>query len=119
MSSLREELYDCDALLIADIQNDFLPGGALGVKGGDEIVPVLRGYIDRFQSRGLPIFLSQDWHPPTIVPFESRAGPGQSIAWLGRPARCRLLVGRNALPENPIHITLGGEVSTSETPNAR
>ena len=36
-----EQLYVDDALLIADIQNDFLPGGALGVKGGDEIVPVL------------------------------------------------------------------------------
>ena len=58
MSSLREELWVDDALLITDIQNDFLPGGALGVKGGDEIVPVLCGYIDRFQSRGLPIFLS-------------------------------------------------------------
>ena len=38
-----EQLYVGDALLIADIQNDFLPGGALGVKGGDEILPVLRG----------------------------------------------------------------------------
>ncbi len=39
MSSVREALYVGDALLIADVQNDFLPGGALGVKGGDEIVP--------------------------------------------------------------------------------
>ena len=39
-----EQLYVGDALLIADVQNDFLPGGVLGVKGDDEIVPVLRGY---------------------------------------------------------------------------
>ena len=39
----------------------------------------------------------------------ARRGPGL-------PNLCRLLVGRNALPEHPIHITLGGEASTSETP---
>ena len=75
MSTIREELYTGDALLIADIQNDFLPGGALGVKRGDEIVPVLLGYIDRFQSRGLPIFLSQDWHPPNHCSFRGQGGP--------------------------------------------
>jgi len=75
MSSLREELYVGDALLIADVQNDFLPGGALGVKGGDEILPVLRGYIDRFQSHGLPIFLSRDWHPPNHCSFREQGGP--------------------------------------------
>jgi nicotinamidase/pyrazinamidase len=70
-----EPLYVGDALLIVDVQNDFLPGGALGVKGGDEIVPVLRGYIDRFRSRGLPIFLSQDWHPPNHCSFRKQGGP--------------------------------------------
>ena len=75
MSSLREELWVGDALLNADIQNDFLPGGALGVKGGDEIVPVLRRYIERFQSRGLPIFLSQDRHPPNHCSFREQGGP--------------------------------------------
>ena len=70
-----EELQAGDALLIADVQNDFLPGGALGVKGGDAIIPVLRGYIDRFQSRGLPIFFSQDWHPPDHCSFREQGGP--------------------------------------------
>jgi nicotinamidase/pyrazinamidase len=75
MSSVREELDIGDALLIADIQNDFLPGGALGVKGGDEVIPILRGYVDRFRSRGLPIFLSQDWHPPNHCSFRGQGGP--------------------------------------------
>lgn len=75
MSSVREELYVGDALLIADVQNDFLPGGALGVKGGDEVIPILRGYVDRFRSRGLPIFLSQDWHPPDHCSFRKQGGP--------------------------------------------
>ncbi len=74
MSSMREELYVGDALLLADVQNDFLPGGALGVKGGDEILPVLRGYMDRFRSRGLPIFLSRDWHPPNHCSFREQGG---------------------------------------------
>lgn len=75
MSTRMARLYAGDALLIADLQNDFLPGGALGIKGGDEIVPVLRGYIDQFHSRGLPIFFSQDWHPPNHCSFREQGGP--------------------------------------------
>lgn len=70
-----EHLYVGDALLIADVQNDFLPGGALGVQGGDEILPALRRYVGRFQSLGLPIFLSQDWHPPNHCSFHEQGGP--------------------------------------------
>ncbi|HXH85187.1 MAG TPA: isochorismatase family protein, partial [Nitrospira sp.] len=58
-----ESLSTHDALLVADIQNDFLPGGALGIRAGDDIVPVVLNYIDRFHSKGLPIFLTRDWHP--------------------------------------------------------
>ena len=64
-----------DALLIADIQNDFLPGGSLGISGGNDIVPVLRAYLERFQSKGLPIFLSRDWHPPKHCSFRESGGP--------------------------------------------
>lgn len=70
-----ESLTPQDALLIADVQNDFLPGGALGISGGDEIVPVLLAYIHRFQAKGLPIFLSRDWHPPNHCSFHRRGGP--------------------------------------------
>jgi nicotinamidase/pyrazinamidase len=63
-----------DALLIADIQRDFLPGGALGVAGGNEIFPVLLNYIQRFESRGLPIFASRDWHPRNHCSFQERGG---------------------------------------------
>ena len=90
-----EQLYVGGALLIADVQNDFLPGGALAVKGGDEIVPVLRSYIDRFQSRGLPIFLSQDWHPPNHCSFREQGGP-----W---PIHC-VAGSAGALPPPSFHI---------------
>jgi len=75
MSKLPVELHAGDALLIVDVQNDFLPGGALGVTGGDEILPILASYINRFQSRGLPIFLSRDWHPSRHCSFHEQGGP--------------------------------------------
>jgi len=63
-----------DALLVADIQNDFLPGGSLGITGGDEVVPVLLRYIARFHAQGLPIFASRDWHPPHHCSFREEGG---------------------------------------------
>lgn len=67
-------LTPSDALLIADIQNDFLPGGALGIRGGEEILPILENYIRRFHVRSLPVFLTRDWHPWDHCSFVSRGG---------------------------------------------
>jgi len=64
-----------DALLVADVQNDFLPGGSLAVPGGDEIVPVLNRYIGFFHARGLPILATRDWHPPNHCSFLLQGGP--------------------------------------------
>ncbi len=69
-----ESLKPDDALLIADIQNDFLPGGALGISGGDDIIPVLKTYLRRFHAKGLPIFLTRDWHPPNHCSFREQGG---------------------------------------------
>ena len=74
-----------DALLVADVQNDFLPGGALGVQGGDQIVPVLLEYIARFHARGLPVLLSRDWHPPHHCSFRERGGPWPIHCVAGSP----------------------------------
>ncbi len=63
-----------DALLVADIQNDFLPGGALGVVHGDEVLPVLIRYMSSFSQRGLPVFVSRDWHPPNHCSFREQGG---------------------------------------------
>jgi nicotinamidase/pyrazinamidase len=63
-----------DALLIADIQKDFLPGGSLGIPSGDTIIPILLNYIRRFHTRQLPIFLTRDWHPPNHCSFRSQGG---------------------------------------------
>jgi nicotinamidase/pyrazinamidase len=74
-----------DALLIADIQNDFLPGGALGIRGGDEIIPVLLRYLRRFHLHGLPIYLSRDWHPPHHCSFREQGGPWPVHCVAGSP----------------------------------
>jgi len=62
------------ALLIVDIQNDFCPGGALGVPEGDKIVPVINKYIDIFRKKKLPIFLTRDWHPIRTKHFKDFGG---------------------------------------------
>lgn len=63
-----------DALLLVDVQNDFLPGGSLAVPSGDEIVPVLNRYIEAFSKASLPIYASRDWHPPDHGSFRAQGG---------------------------------------------
>jgi nicotinamidase/pyrazinamidase len=60
------------ALILVDIQNDFLPGGALGVPRGDEVVPI----ANRLQPRFGLVVATQDWHPPGHGSFAS-AHPGR------------------------------------------
>jgi nicotinamidase/pyrazinamidase len=63
-----------DALLLTDIQLDFLPGGALPIEGGDEIIPVLNDYIKRFASGKAHVLASRDWHPPNHISFRAQGG---------------------------------------------
>lgn len=60
-----------DALVIADLQPDFMPGGALSVPDGDRIVEPIARVLSRFAT----IVATQDWHPPGHVSFAS-AHPG-------------------------------------------
>jgi len=64
-----------DVLLVTDIQNDFLPGGALAVAGGDEVVPVLNRYIGVFERNDLPVYATRDWHPAGHSSFQAHGGP--------------------------------------------
>ena len=63
-----------DALILVDVQNDFCPGGALAVENGDEVVPVLNRYIERFVALRLPIFATRDWHPVKTTHFKAYGG---------------------------------------------
>ncbi|MEJ2479768.1 MAG: isochorismatase family protein [Acidihalobacter sp.] len=64
-----------DALILVDVQNDFLPGGRLGVGDGDAVVPVLNRYIAQFRTAELPIVATRDWHPPGHCSFAAQGGP--------------------------------------------
>ena len=64
-----------DALLVVDLQRDFLPGGALGVPGGDEVVPVLNHCLALFERARLPVVLTRDWHPGDHMSFAAQGGP--------------------------------------------
>jgi len=63
-----------DALVIIDVQNDFLPGGCLGVRDGHEAVEVINRYIATFRDHQLPIVATRDWHPQNHCSFEIRGG---------------------------------------------
>ena len=64
-----------DALLIVDVQRDFLPGGALAVPGGDAVVAPLNAYIAQALEAGSPVFASRDSHPVDHCSFRERGGP--------------------------------------------
>lgn len=64
-----------DALLIVDVQRDFLPGGALAVPDGDAVVAPLSACARCFAERNLPVFASRDWHPADHCSFRENGGP--------------------------------------------
>jgi nicotinamidase/pyrazinamidase len=67
-----------DALLVVDIQNDFLPGGALAVPDGDKVIPLVNRLMERF---GL-VLATQDWHPANHGSFAANhpnRQPGEVI----------------------------------------
>ena len=64
-----------DALIVVDVQNDFLPGGRLAVPEGDAVVPMLNRYIAAFAAKRLPIYATRDWHPLDHCSFKARGGP--------------------------------------------
>jgi len=73
-----------NALILVDIQNDFLPGGALAVPSGDQIIPV----VNRLQPRFDLVVATQDWHPTNHGSFAANhpgRTPGEIITLAGLP----------------------------------
>ena len=81
-----------EALIVIDVQNDFCPGGALAVAGGDQIIPQINALMDEFQT----VVFTQDWHPanhasfaanhPGAAPFSLTEMPyGPQVLW---PVHC-------------------------------
>jgi nicotinamidase/pyrazinamidase len=71
---MRLKLTNKDALIVVDMQNDFMPWGALPVPDADKIVPQLNAYIEAFSSRSLPVYFTRDWHPPDHISFKGHGG---------------------------------------------
>jgi nicotinamidase/pyrazinamidase len=69
-----------EALIVVDMQRDFMPGGALPVPKGDKIIPIINDCIRKFRERGALIVATRDWHPKNHISFRDRGGP-----W---PAHC-------------------------------
>lgn len=63
-----------DALILVDIQNDFLPGGALAVRHGNDVIPVAQRLIPKFEL----VVATQDWHPANHGSFAANH-PGRKI----------------------------------------
>ncbi len=62
------------ALLLIDLQNDFCPGGALAVTGGDEVIAVANRLAAEFSARQQPVIATFDWHPADHGSFASVSG---------------------------------------------
>ncbi len=71
---MKVKISDVDALIVVDVQNDFMPWGALPVPEGDKVVPVLNEYISIFEKKGLPVFFTRDWHPENHISFKGHGG---------------------------------------------
>lgn len=78
-------LQDGDALILVDVQNDFLPGGRLAVPEGDAVIAPLNAWIERFAQRRLPIVATRDWHPADHCSFQARGGPWPAHCVAGTP----------------------------------
>jgi nicotinamidase/pyrazinamidase len=72
-----------EALLIIDVQNDFLPGGALAVPGGDEVIdPINKLAAD---PRFAVVIATRDWHPADHRSFADQGGPWPAHCVQGTP----------------------------------
>ncbi|GAB6136150.1 nicotinamidase [Thermococcus prieurii] len=64
-----------EALIVVDMQRDFMPGGALPVPEGDKIIPKVNEYIRKFGEKGALIVATRDWHPENHISFKEQGGP--------------------------------------------
>lgn len=88
------------ALVVIDIQNDFLPGGALGVAGGFEVIPLLNALMPEFDL----VVATQDWHPADHASFASNH-PGHQVGEFVEVAGMQQIL----WPDHCVQNTTGAE----------
>lgn len=99
-TSLRAD----DALVVVDIQYDFLPGGSLAVAGGDEIIEPINALAQRFRN----VVLTQDWHPAGHISFASSHAGMQPFQIIQLPYGPQVL-----WPDHCVIGTRGAEFSVA------
>lgn len=99
-------LTDKDALIVVDIQVDFLPGGALAVKNGETVISPLNDYIKIFSGASLPIFFTRDWHPRNHISFKENGGPWPPHCVMDTPGA--MFPKELLMPADNIHIISNG-----------
>ena len=88
------------ALIVIDVQNDFCPGGALAVPGGDEIVGGINALMDDVDA----VVLTQDWHPARHSSFASSHAGAEPFSMIEMPYGPQTL-----WPDHCIHGRAGAE----------
>ena len=88
------------ALIVIDLQNDFCPGGALAVEGGDEIVPLVNDLIRNFDH----VIMTQDWHPAGHSSFASSHAGKQAFQSIDMPYGPQTL-----WPDHCIQVSIGSD----------
>ncbi|HEV2579087.1 MAG TPA: nicotinamidase [Acidobacteriaceae bacterium] len=97
-------LAPTDALLVIDMQRDFLPGGSLAVAGGDAIIPGINAIATKFEH----VILTQDWHPLGHISFaSSHAGKQPFTDTIEAPYGTQTL-----WPDHCVQGTPGAELDT-------
>jgi len=109
---MRVSLEKGDALVIVDLQNDFVPGGKLAVPQGDHVIRPVNNAIRIFRGGRLPVFLTRDRHPVNHSSFEDQGGPWPPHCVQDTPGAA--FASGLAVPEDAIIITKGVRTEPDE-----
>jgi len=90
-----------EALIVIDVQNDFCPGGALAVAGGDEIISRINGLMTEFPT----VVLTQDWHPADHTSFADNHPGAEPFSLIDMPYGPQVL-----WPTHCVQGTEGAEI---------
>lgn len=100
------KIKEKDALMIIDMQNDFIPGGSLAVEEGDLIIEDINRITSKFKENNGTIILTQDWHPQNHLSFASNhQGKNPGDAYMSEDGA----IGPVLWPDHCVQGTKGAE----------